>query len=92
MLWEHLQPFVYQLPLRAQQNVQWLGLRNFLGDLSEPEFQTAGRALQILRWHFDHQFCGRCGRSTTPHLSDLANVVRPANWISILGYHHALLR
>ena len=51
---------------------QWLALRSFLGDLSEPEFQTAGRALQILRWHFDHQFCGRCGRPTTPHVSDLA--------------------
>lgn len=51
---------------------QWLGLRNFLGDLSESEFQTAGRALQVLRWHFDHQFCGRCGGPTTQHLNDLA--------------------
>ncbi len=51
---------------------QWLGLRNFLGHLSEAEFQTAGRALQILRWHFDHQFCGRCGKPTIQHTHDLA--------------------
>jgi NAD+ diphosphatase len=51
---------------------QWLGLRNFLEILSESEFQTAGRALQILRWHVDHQFCGRCGKPTVQHLQDLA--------------------
>jgi len=51
---------------------QWLGLRHFLGHLSEAEFQTAGRALQILRWDFDHQFCGRCGKPTIQHTHDLA--------------------
>ena len=50
----------------------WVGLRDFLEQLSESEFQTAGRALQILRWHFDHLFCGRCGRATSQHNSDLA--------------------
>jgi NAD+ diphosphatase len=51
---------------------KWMGLRNFLDQLSEVEFQTAGRALQILRWHFDHQFCGRCGNATMQHMKDLA--------------------
>ncbi|MET0357411.1 MAG: NAD(+) diphosphatase [Cellvibrio sp.] len=51
---------------------QWLDLRSFLGVVSEPEFQTAGRALQLLRWHFDHQFCGRCGKPTIEHAHDLA--------------------
>ncbi|RYY75631.1 MAG: NAD(+) diphosphatase [Gammaproteobacteria bacterium] len=51
---------------------QWLGLRSFLEFLSEPEFQTAGRALQILRWNTDHQFCGRCGKPTVQHFHDLA--------------------
>ncbi len=51
---------------------QWLGLRHFVHLLPEPEFQSAGRALQILRWHFDHQFCGRCGARTHQHLRDLA--------------------
>ena len=51
---------------------QWLGLRTQLGQVSEEEFQLAGRALQIVRWHFDHQFCGRCGNPTEQHGHDLA--------------------
>jgi len=51
---------------------QWLSLRSLLELLSEDDFQAAGRALQILRWHFDHQFCGRCGRPTLQHSDDLA--------------------
>lgn len=51
---------------------QWLSLRNLLEYLSEDEFQTAGRALQVLRWHFDHQYCGRCGKPTMQHTQDFA--------------------
>ncbi len=51
---------------------QWLSLRNLLEQLSEDELQTAGRALQVLRWHFDHQYCGRCGNPTVQHSQDLA--------------------
>jgi NAD+ diphosphatase len=64
-----------QVVLVKQENLtgyQWLSLRNLLEQLSEPEFQTAGRALQVLRWHFDHQFCGRCGNPTVQHTKDLA--------------------
>jgi NAD+ diphosphatase len=51
---------------------QWLGLRVQLGQIPEAQFQLAGRALQIIRWHFDHQFCSRCGRQTEQHKHDLA--------------------
>lgn len=51
---------------------RWMDLRSFLGLLPEPEFQTAGRMLQMLRWHFDHQYCGRCGEPTEQHAHDLA--------------------
>lgn len=51
---------------------QWLSLRNLFELLPEHEFQLAGRALQVLRWHFDHQFCGRCGQPTSQHAQDLA--------------------
>jgi NAD+ diphosphatase len=64
-----------QVALVAQKNLvgyQWLSLRNLLDQLSESDFQTAGRALQVLRWHFDHQFCGRCGKPTVQHAQDLA--------------------
>ena len=51
---------------------QWLGLRAQLGQIPEAQFQLAGRALQIIRWHFDHQFCSRCGQLTEQHKQDLA--------------------
>lgn len=42
----------------------WLGLRELLGQVSEPDFHLAGRALQLSHWLNDHQFCGRCGQPT----------------------------
>lgn len=51
---------------------QWRNLRSQLGLLAEVDFQLAGRALQILRWHYDHQYCGRCGAPTQQHHRDLA--------------------
>ena len=63
---------VVSTELTEVEGFQWLGLRSFLESIPESEFQTAGRALQILRWHFDHQFCGRCGKPTVQHTHDLA--------------------
>lgn len=51
---------------------QWRSLRSQLGLLAESDFQLAGRALQILRWFYDHQYCGRCGTPTQTHQRDLA--------------------
>lgn len=56
----------------AIEGYQWLGLRTQLGVLTEDQFQLAGRALQLLRWHYDHQYCGRCGQATVQHSHDLA--------------------
>lgn len=59
-----------ELPL----HYQWLGLRSQLEVLPAEAFQLAGRALQIARWFYDHQFCGRCGQSTTWDNFDFARV------------------
>ncbi len=64
--------FVIDVEAKELAGYQWLSLRNLLDRLSEVEFQIAGRALQILRWHFDHQFCGRCGTPTVQHSQDFA--------------------
>jgi NAD+ diphosphatase len=40
------------------------GLRRLFGLLSEELFWTAGRAIQIVAWDRDHQFCGRCAAPT----------------------------
>jgi NAD+ diphosphatase len=45
------------------------GLRQLYGQLSEPLFALAGRAVQILSWDRTHQYCGQCGAptETLPH-------------------------
>jgi NAD+ diphosphatase len=51
---------------------EWCGLRSQLEILSAPYFQLAGRALQIAQWFYDHQYCGRCGRTTEQDEADRA--------------------
>ncbi len=47
-------------------------LRGWLGRVDSPVFYLAGRAQQIIQWHADHQFCGRCGQPTEDHPTDRA--------------------
>lgn len=61
------------------EDYQWFSLRHLAESVSAEQFQAAGRALQIVRWHFDHQFCGRCGKPTEPHISDSAKVCKSCN-------------
>ncbi|MFQ5652547.1 MAG: NAD(+) diphosphatase [bacterium] len=44
----------------------YIGLHKAYGQLSEPHFALAGRALQIVEWDRTHEFCGRCGTRTEP--------------------------
>lgn len=41
-------------------------LRALYGPLDEHEWSIAGRAVQLVAWERDHQFCGRCGVPTEP--------------------------
>jgi len=50
----------------------WANLRHLYGAVSEGEWVMAGRAVQILDWDRDHQFCGRCGEPTGHHGRDRA--------------------
>ncbi len=47
-------------PMRAAAG----SLYTLLGRVQDPLFATYGRALQLLNWRQDHQFCGRCGTPT----------------------------
>lgn len=53
---------------------EWVTLRSQLGLIDENSFLLAGRALQVLQWHKDHQFCGRCGRATTANKTERSKV------------------
>jgi NAD+ diphosphatase len=40
------------------------GLRQVYGRLDDPLFSVAGRAVQIVDWDRNHQYCGRCATPT----------------------------
>src|SRR5688572_26396063 len=55
-----------ELPAQAPApaGLAWEGLRPLFSVLDDDHFALAGRALQLLQWDRDHQFCGRCGKPT----------------------------
>jgi NAD+ diphosphatase len=52
----------------------WSSLRSLLGSLSQTHYEMVARALQVVQWDIDHQFCGRCGVATQYHKADRAKV------------------
>jgi NAD+ diphosphatase len=52
----------------------WLGLRALFSVLDDAHFALAGRALQLLQWDRDHQFCGRCGAPTVTREEERARL------------------
>ncbi|HEU4441161.1 MAG TPA: NUDIX-like domain-containing protein, partial [Burkholderiales bacterium] len=48
----------------APAGLSWEGLRPLFSVLDDDHFALAGRALQLLEWDRNHQFCGRCGTPT----------------------------
>jgi len=57
---------------RAPQGYSAIGLRGWLGRVEAPLFYLAGRAQQLIEWHRDHRFCGRCGGPMRDHAVDRA--------------------
>jgi NAD+ diphosphatase len=48
------------------------GLRQLYGQLTDPLFALAGRAVQLVSWDRTHQFCGQCGVRTESMLHERA--------------------
>lgn len=48
-------------------------LRQLFGKIDEDMFTLAGRAIQLIHWHKEHQFCGKCGK---PMQSDLQDTLK----------------
>jgi NAD+ diphosphatase len=52
----------------------WTGLRELFGQMDEELVWVAGRAGQIVNWHRNHRFCGRCGGPTEDHRTERAKI------------------
>ena len=58
----------------APAGLTWQGLRTLFSVLDDAHFALAGRALQLVDWDRNHQFCGRCGAPTEAHPSERVRV------------------
>lgn len=54
----------------------WQGLRALFTVLEDAHFALAGRALQIVDWDRNHQYCGRCGAPTESKREERARICR----------------
>ena len=43
---------------------QFLNMRMAAANMSLPDLAIAGRARALLDWHFNHQFCAKCGKKS----------------------------
>jgi NAD+ diphosphatase len=50
------------------------GLRELFGSMDEDLVWAAGRAGQLVNWHCNHRFCGRCGAPTNDHMQERAKL------------------
>jgi len=60
--------------VQAPAGLGWEGLRALFSVLEDAHFALAGRALQLLEWDRNHQFCGRCGARTAANAQERARI------------------
>ena len=70
--WESRACFALAATGRPPEGFASTGLRAWLGRVEPDFFYLAGRAKQIVEWHRQHRFCGRCGTATEDHATDRA--------------------
>ncbi len=63
-------------------NMEFRDLRSLFGTLDDDFFRLAGRAIQIVHWHQDHLFCGKCGSAMVDRRTEIARKCLNCNFIS----------
>ncbi|MBU1564412.1 MAG: NAD(+) diphosphatase [Proteobacteria bacterium] len=62
--------------------MEFRDLRSLFGTLDDDIFCLAGRAIQIVHWHREHRFCGKCGSIMVDRRTELARKCPNCNFIS----------
>jgi NAD+ diphosphatase len=96
--------FVAEVPeaLAPPPLMQFKGLRSLFGRVDSDLFILAGRAIQVLHWHREHRFCGKCGTPMENRKTELARIcpacgfvsfprLSPAVIMSVIKKNHILL-
>lgn len=63
-------------------STQFTGLRTLFGTVEDDFFTLAGRAMQILHWHREHRFCGKCGTAMRDRRTELARICPACGFVS----------
>ena len=63
-------------------STEFKGLRSLFGTMDDDLFILAGRAVQILHWHKEHRFCGKCGTPMENRKTELAKICPACSFIS----------
>jgi NAD+ diphosphatase len=63
-------------------STRFTGLRTLFGTVEDDLFILAGRAVQILHWHREHQFCGKCGTAMQNRQTELARICPACGFVS----------
>lgn len=63
-----------QASFELPSSVEFQPFRQLIGYLPMEQAHQLAKAMQLIRWHSDHQFCSRCGSATQPHPSENATV------------------
>lgn len=63
--------------------MEFRDLRGLYGALDDDVFRLAGRAIQIIHWHQEHLFCGKCG---LPMEDDREELARRCPGCSMVNY------
>lgn len=76
--------FVAEVPETAShpQFLQCRTLRSLFGRINDDLFTLAGRAVQIIHYQREHQFCGKCGTEMANRESELAKICPSCSFIS----------
>ncbi len=62
--------------------MRFKGLRSLFGTVDDDLFILAGRAIQILHWHKEHQFCGKCGTAMEARTTEMAKICPACGFVS----------
>lgn len=69
-------------PDRLPSTLSFKGLRSLFGKVDDDLFTLAGRAIQILHYHREHRFCGKCGTAMENRETELAKICPACDFVS----------
>ncbi|MGB9937232.1 MAG: NAD(+) diphosphatase [Methanobacterium sp.] len=75
----------------APEGYYFKDLRLLYDTLNEDIFLIAGRAIQIVNWDKNHQFCGKCGAPTETHKREMAKICPECGFMSFTRLSPAVI-